>query len=130
MVRWRSVFCGLGILSLVACGGGNDASPTSPSPAPPSPSPGGSSVSVAIASGAEFWTTDAFGVNPLTVPVGSTVVWANNDGAPHNPVGDSGTFAVAAIQPGGQGTATFATAGTFAYHCGLHPGMVGTLVVQ
>jgi plastocyanin len=32
--------------------------------------------------------------------------------------------------PGGRFTFTFQNAGTFRYHCTIHPGMVGTVVVR
>jgi plastocyanin len=128
MLRLRLVIFGLGLLSYTACGGGYD-SPTAPTPQP-SPSPGGSSVSVAISQGAQSRTTDAFGANPLTVSTGSTVVWMNSDNATHNATANGGTFATGSITPGGQGSFTFTTAGTFPYHCTIHPNMVGTIVVQ
>jgi plastocyanin len=40
-------------------------------------------------------------------------------------VWDSGSVA-----PGGTFSMTFPTAGTFPYHCGIHPNMVGTVTVQ
>jgi plastocyanin len=41
------------------------------------------------------------------------------------PAWSSGTVA-----PGGQFSFAFQTAGTFPYHCTIHPGMVGTVVVR
>lgn len=127
MIRWRLIVCVLSVLSFVRCGG-DDSSPTSPTG--PTPPPSGNSVTVAITQGAELRTTDAFGANPLTVPVGSTVVWTNNDGTSHNPRANGGAFSVNSIRSGGQGSFTFASAGSFPYHCGFHPNMVGTIVVQ
>jgi plastocyanin len=34
------------------------------------------------------------------------------------------------VAPGGQFSLTLPTAGTFRYHCTIHPGMVGTVVVR
>lgn len=125
MIRWRGVICGLGMLALAACGSDDDSMPTAPSP------PGGNTVNIAIAQGAEFRQADAFGTNPLNVPVGSTVVWVNNDITAHNPISDTGAFSVPSIRSsGGQGSVSFSAAGTFPYHCGVHPNMVGTIVVQ
>jgi plastocyanin len=126
MIRWRLIVCVLSVLSCVRCG--DDSSPTSPSPSDPPPS--GNNVTVAITQGAEFRARDAFGANPLSVPVGSTVVWANSDGTSHDPTSDTGAFAIPSIRSGGQGSFTFATPGSFPYHCGFHPNMVGTIVVQ
>ncbi len=123
---WRLVISLLSVLSFSMCGDSNEMSPTSPSPPPP----GGNSVNVAIQQGAEFRSTDAFGANPFTVATGSTVVWVNNDNTSHDPTADNGAFNLASIRSGGQGSFTFSTAGTFRYHCGFHPNMVGTIVVQ
>lgn len=129
MLRLRLVLFGLGLLSFTACGGGYDSSPTSPTPSP-SPTPGVNSVSVAIAQGADSRTTDAFGANPLTVPVGSTVVWMNSDRTTHNATSNGGTFSTGSINPSAQGSFTFTTAGNFPYRCTIHPNMVGTIIVQ
>jgi plastocyanin len=122
MVRWRLGICLVSVLSLGACG--DDAS------SPTAPSPGGNSVTISIPSGAEFRTTDAFGTNPLNVPLGSTVVWTNNDTTSHDPTSDTGVFSLSPISPGRQGSVTLSNAGTVTYHCGIHPNMVGTIVVQ
>jgi plastocyanin len=34
------------------------------------------------------------------------------------------------MNPGATFTRTFPSAGTFQYHCTIHPGMVGTVTVQ
>jgi plastocyanin len=125
MIRWRLVICVLSVLSFSMCGDSEDMSPTAPSPAP-----GGNSVTVNIAQGADSRGTDAFGANPLNVPVGATVVWQNNDNTSHDPTANNGAFNLAAIRSGGQGSFTFSSAGTFPYHCGIHPNMMGTIVVQ
>jgi len=124
MIRWRLVICVLSVLSFSMCGDSNDMSPTSPSPPPDG------SVVVNITQGAEFRSRDAFGANPLNVAVGSTVVWQNNDNTSHDPVSDNGAFNLSSIRSGGQGSFAFSAAGTFPYHCGFHPNMVGTIVVQ
>jgi plastocyanin len=125
MFRWRLVICVLSVLSFSMCGDSNDMSPTSPSPPPD-----GNSVVVNIAQGAEFRSRDAFGTNPLNVSVGSTVVWQNSDGTSHDPTADGGAFNLPSIRSGGQGSFTFSSPGTFPYHCGIHPNMIGTIVVQ
>lgn len=74
----------------------------------------------------------AFGPEQLTVPVGATVTWTNMDGQAHTVSGrdraampDSGSIAGGATYEN-----TFTTAGTFEYVCGLHPFMVGSVVVE
>lgn len=87
-------------------------------------------VNVTMSNGAEFRSTDAFGPNPLNIASGSTVVWINNDITAHNPVSDTGAFTITPIPPAAQRTFSFTNTGTFRYHCGFHPNMVGTIVVQ
>ncbi len=126
MMRWRLVICVLSVFSFSMCGdSNNDMSPTSPSPPPD-----GNSVTITIAQGAEFRSRDAFGTNPLNVAAGSTVVWQNGDNTSHNAIADNGAFTVSSIRSGGQGSFRFASPGSFPYHCGIHPNMVGTIVVQ
>jgi plastocyanin len=74
----------------------------------------------------------SFQPTPLTIPLGTTVVWTNQDTAPHTATSDPGsafTFDTGMLQKGQAGRVTFTTAGTFAYHCTVHPNMHGTVTV-
>jgi plastocyanin len=74
----------------------------------------------------------SFQPTPLTIPVGTTVVWTNHDMAPHTASSDPGsafTFDTGMLQPGQSGSVTFMTAGSFPYHCNVHPNMHGMVVV-
>ena len=71
----------------------------------------------------------AFEPATLEVPVGTTVTWTNNGGAPHTVTADDGAFDSGTLQPGASFSQTFSAAGTFAYHCTIHPQMVATIVV-
>ena len=63
------------------------------------------------------------------VSVGGTVTWVNNSGVPHD--ADFGTPAMRTdLFDSGQRSMTFSAAGSFAYHCNLHAGMMGTIVVR
>jgi plastocyanin len=69
----------------------------------------------------------------LTVAPGTSVDFTNGSGGTHNVVFDSPPSAVADIPPHTSGTTarTFATAGTYNFHCDFHaPGMTGKVVVQ
>jgi len=111
-----------------ACGGYGSSSPVTPSPTP-SPSTDGS-PSVTIPSGASFQTRSAFAPDDLSVAAGTTVTWVNSDSVAHTSTSDGAGWNSATIAPGGRFAFTFQTAGTFAYHCAIHPGMVGTVVVH
>ncbi len=73
----------------------------------------------------------AFDPVTVTVRVGDSVTWRNAVGDPdHTATSDTGGWDSGDIKPGGSRTVTFATAGTFAYHCRYHPIMKGTVVVR
>jgi plastocyanin len=77
-------------------------------------------------------TIDNFTFAPkgLTVPVGTTVKWVNHDDIPHNVVDKGKTFRSKALDTDDSFSYTFASAGTFDYFCGLHPNMVGQIIVK
>ena len=67
----------------------------------------------------------------LTVAKGTTVIWTNNGATIHTVTSDDGTsFDSGVIASGGTFSHTFSTAGSFAYHCQIHSGMVGTIIVS
>jgi plastocyanin len=72
----------------------------------------------------------AFGPTTLTVAKGTTVTWQNNDGIAHTATSDTGAWDSGNIPAGGSKSVTFATAGTYQYHCTVHPMMTATIVVQ
>lgn len=109
-----------------ACGGYS--SPSAPSTGP-TPAPVGSTT-VNIASGASTQTTTAFGQDPLTIAVGTTISWLNDDTTTHTSQADGNQWSSGNIAPGSRFNFTFASAGRFTYHCQIHPNMVGTIIVQ
>jgi amicyanin len=66
----------------------------------------------------------------LTVPVGTTVTWTNQDEEPHTVVAKDGSFRSPGLDTHGSYSHTFAAAGTFDYICSIHPFMTGTVVVK
>ena len=67
----------------------------------------------------------AFDPSPLTVKVGSTVTWTNNDNASHNVVADDGSFKSDTLAKGATFSFTFTKAGTYQYYCSFHGGPNG-----
>jgi plastocyanin/uncharacterized membrane protein YozB (DUF420 family) len=64
-----------------------------------------------------------FTFNPteVVVPVGATVIWVNQDGAPHTATADDGKlFKSDLLSNGQQFKHTFDQVGEFAYYCELH----------
>ena len=66
----------------------------------------------------------------LTVAVGATVKWVNHDDIPHSVVDKNKAFRSKALDTDDSYSFTFASAGTFDYFCGLHPHMVGKIIVK
>ncbi|HLI66641.1 MAG TPA: cupredoxin domain-containing protein [Caulobacteraceae bacterium] len=71
----------------------------------------------------------AFSPGVTTVPAGSSVTWTNNDDDAHSVVADNKAFRSAPLDTGDSYSFTFTTPGVYPYHCGLHPQMVGKIVV-
>lgn len=72
----------------------------------------------------------AFAPATLTVTAGTTVMWTNQDTVSHTTTSDTGGVWNSGIMgKGGSFSFTFAKAGTFAYHCDIHPAMHGTITV-
>jgi plastocyanin len=77
-------------------------------------------------------TIDNFSFNrdTITVPVGTTIVWENDDDIPHNVVATDGVFRSSALDTEDKFSFTFNKAGTFDYFCSLHSFMKGRVVVM
>jgi plastocyanin len=76
-------------------------------------------------------TIQDFSFSPATVQItpGTTVTWTNQGAAPHTVTSDGGVFDSGRLDAGQSFSHTFATAGTFSYHCAIHPQMTATIVV-
>ncbi len=125
----KSFLMVLTLVSLAGCGGGSSAtSPTNNPPVNTPPATDGISV-----------TNDAFTPAAKTISPGGTVDWAWNsctgDGyngqtcVSHSVTFDDGTGSL--VQDHGTFSKTFATAGTYNYHCSIHGvAMSGKITVQ
>jgi plastocyanin len=71
----------------------------------------------------------AFSPGRTSINVGDSVTWTNNGQAPHSATASGGAFDTGILSAGGSASATFSSAGTFAYSCVVHPEMTGTVVV-
>jgi len=96
--------------------------PASSTPVSSTPAATGSRVSI---------VNFAFGPKELRVPVGTNVTFSNDaGGTPHTATADDGAWDSGTLQDGQTFGHAFAQAGTFAYHCAIHPSMKGTIVVS
>ena len=103
-----------------ACGS-SSSSPTSP---------GGPAADVTIQIQGDRGS-NSYSPSPTTVRAGQSVAWHNADSTTHDSTQDSGRFQTGTLNPGATSAAiTMSTAGTFTYHCTIHPGMIGTITVQ
>lgn len=121
----------LGIYFLATRGGKTSYSTPSPvSTIEPTTTPSSASASQEQVNGV---TISSFTFSPatLTVKVGTTVTWTNNDDVPHSIVADpSGAdFKSGNFGKGESFSFTFNKVGEFAYHCGVHPSMKAKVVV-
>ena len=66
----------------------------------------------------------------LSVKVGDTIVWTNNDPFPHTVTSEAGGFDSHEIQAGKSWKYVARKKGNFPYICTLHPTMKGTLQVK
>ena len=119
------------LAAVVACGSDDTTGPQ------PAPGPG----DITIVQGASLMTTGAFSPNPKTVSLaeGGEVRWVNQDGGgvygggaatAHQIMSDDAAFDTSEpFSPGQSYTVVLGQAGTYHYHCNLHPNMVGTITV-
>jgi plastocyanin len=72
----------------------------------------------------------AFAPATLSVTVGTTVIWKNEDDSPHR-IGDkNGTFKSAALDTDDTFSHTFGAPGEYPYICTIHPYMAGKIIVK
>jgi len=68
-----------------------------------------------------------FGANStLTIAPGTTVVWRNEDKAPHTVTADDGSYDSGNMGQGAEFSHTFTQAGEYPYYCAYHGGPGGT----
>ena len=70
-----------------------------------------------------------FAPQALKIRAGQTVIWVNDDDIPHSVVAVDKAFRSKVLDTGERSSFTFAHAGTYAYFCGLHPHMTGSVIV-
>lgn len=71
-----------------------------------------------------------FSPTTMEIAVGETAQRINSDNVPHEIVADDDSFQGPTLQPGESFIHTFTQAGTYAYHCQIHPSMKGTIIVK
>ena len=142
-LAWLCLLVAGTLALLTACGSGTPSStgpastPTAivqtPAPTPtidqPTPTPATGSTQVVLITNNSNGSFD-FTPGRLTIRVGTTVIWKNMSSVPHTVTSDDGTtFDSGTFPAGGAFHFTFKTAGTFSYHCNIHPYMRSMIIV-
>jgi plastocyanin len=118
-------------LVLAACGGGGSTSApggtTGPAATGAGAAPCAESTAATVVEAAVADNT----WGPVSAKVGDVITWTNGDSVPHAVALDDGSCAMSGTIPGG-GTRSlaFSTAGSFPFHCSVHPSMKGTIAIS
>lgn len=72
----------------------------------------------------------AFSPALVYVKVGEKVTWTNQDSVGHSATASDNSFDTGIMQQGQSGSVAFEKAGTYTYHCSVHPNMKGEIIVQ
>jgi plastocyanin len=137
------------LLTLVACSSsssstpaataaGGGASAPAASPAAGGSAGGGGALACATSDAGATATATVtikdfkFSPQPVQAKVGDVIAWSNQDSAPHSATMDDGSCDTKTIDPGKTAMLTFTAAGTYTYHCSVHPATMKdfTVVVQ
>jgi plastocyanin len=122
-------------LALAACSGGGTT--TTQAPAGGTQAPAGTTAASAPCTDSTGTTVVAVGVanmewqQPINAKVGDVITWTNGDTVPHKVALDDGSCAMSDNIPGGGSKSlVFSVAGTFPFHCSVHPSMRGTITIS
>ena len=110
----------LGFVGVTLAGGDDDGGGEASSDAP-------------AADGAVQIADFAFDPVDVTVPAGTAITWTNTDGSPHSIQDDSGMDLFPEsddLETSDTFSFTYAEPGTYAYICGIHNYMRGSVTVQ
>jgi plastocyanin len=103
------------------------ATPTTPPPAggtpPPVTTPPAPLTALVHLAGAQFAPAS------VTVGVGATVTWLNDDASKHTVTANDASFDSGSLNAGASFAHSFTTAGSFTYVCNFHGNMRGTVIV-
>jgi len=141
----RATAVALVALSLAGCAGAASVAPSgAPSVNASAVSSAASSAASAVASAApsvvaslaparptETARIANFAFDPTNAGVkrGATLTWTNNDNIAHTVTFDDGSDSSGNLNKGATFKRTFDKAGTFTYHCNIHPAMRGIVTV-
>ena len=120
------------IAMCAACGGSGNSSGTGATATAPAPGPTITAAAPAVRAvegTGDPRTAWRFDPQTVTVAAGATVKFTNSGAETHTVTADDGSFDAGTVDPGQTVTLKFDHAGSFGYHCSLHPWMTGTVKV-
>ena len=137
----RSIARGIGTLAiaaaLAACSGGASSAPTSAAGTQSTGGPAATTAGSAVCTDSTGTTVvnatvGGFQWGPVSAKVGDVITWTNSDSAPHRVGLDDGSCTMSGNIAGGGGKASlvFSKAGTYPFHCTIHPTMKGTITIS
>ena len=102
------------------------------SEAPASEAPAAAACEKSAAGGEVEVSIEGFAFSPadITATAGQTITFTNGDSAPHTATLDDGSCTTPNIANGASEGLTFNEAGTYPFHCAVHPDMKGTITVS
>jgi plastocyanin len=131
----------LALLALSACAtaqdGATDTGNTAPTPAaasePAASAPAAAGGGCSESSEAPAVTVNirnfAFAPAEATAKVGETIGWTNGDAAPHTATLDDDSCGTGSLAENATAGLVFDAAGTYPYHCNIHPNMTATITI-
>jgi plastocyanin len=138
-------------IAVAACGGGASPTPASSTAVTPSAAgspaasvPAASAGSASAGSAAACATAPAgstaaatvtikgfaYSPQPVQAKVGDVIAWKNEDGAPHSATMDDNSCDTGTISSGASAMLVFTAAGTYTYHCKVHPTQMKDVTVE
>ncbi len=115
----------------IGCTGTNNQKPATPT-ATPAETPATPATTPAVPTSSKIVevTIQNFAFNPesVTISSGDTVKWTNMDSTTHTITGTD--FSSGNLNKGDSYENTFTKAGSYDYHCSIHPSMKGTVIVK
>jgi len=109
-------------LGIWGCSGGYSSGSTNNPSAPTPTSNGVVTINVIAIDGAQ-----SFSPNPATLPPGQMVVWHNVNNTTHRVVLNDRSEDTGDLMPGMSSQPMAIGAAGGAYHCSIHPGMIGSI---
>jgi plastocyanin len=131
-------FLVIAVFVIAACNSAATSAPTTGGSVAPAGSAGGGGAGGVCAT-AEAGATAAVSVEivdfayspePVTAAVGDVIGWTNGDSAPHTATLDDGSCDTGNLSQGATGLLVFNEAGTFTYHCNVHPTQMKDFTIE